>query len=129
MVAREYTSPLKSTTVPMIVPGCGSGAESCWATLMVAVQMYKTNARTDLEICGVIMGSGYEPVVFLTQSPAVLDLRIDRMRRRFLWRWSCKPAPRFMTRVVMKLEPTTWQPSGREETAVLRESSAGGAAL
>jgi len=57
---------------------------------MVVVQMYKKSARTDLEISGVIMGSGYEPVVFLTQSPAILNLCIARMRRRFLWRWSCK---------------------------------------
>src|SRR5262245_26371881 len=93
-VARETTSPLKSSTVPVIVPGCASGAESCWATVMVAVQRYKKSARTDLEIGGVIMGSGYEPVVFLTQSPAVLNLRIDRMRGRFLWRWSCQPCAR-----------------------------------
>jgi len=43
---------------------------------MVAVQRYKKSARTDLEIGGVIMGSGYEPVVFLTQSPAVLNLAL-----------------------------------------------------
>jgi len=43
---------------------------------MVAVQRYKKSARTDLEIGGVMMGSGYEPVVFLTQSPAVLNLAL-----------------------------------------------------
>jgi len=47
---------------------------------MVAVQRYKKSARANLEIGGVIMGSGYEPVVFLTQSPAVLNLRIDSER-------------------------------------------------
>src|SRR5215475_13165204 len=113
-VARETTSPLKSSTVPVIVPGCASGAESCWATVMVAVQMYKKSARTDLEIGGGIMGSSYKPVGFLTESPAVLNLRIDRMRRRFLRRWSCKPCAKIhCVSNLRKVSPLRHSPSRR----------------
>jgi hypothetical protein len=41
---------------------------------MVAAQIHKTIMRRDVEIGVGIMGSGYQPVVFLTQSPAVLNL-------------------------------------------------------